>query len=114
MMVTLPDNNPLLKTGKIYLIKHEVSGRYGIMRLYDLLSSNQLGFNWEPDEEVWVVMLNKKRNRLRILHTDPKGYDLTTRICYGQRFQVKFEQYETQPELLTRDKLRELIMNATY
>ena len=45
-MITLPQvqNSTLLNTGKIYLIRTPVNGRYGILRLYNMMVSNQLGF----------------------------------------------------------------------
>ena len=75
-MITLPQvqNSTLFNTGKIYLIRTPVNGRYGILRLYNMMVSNQLGFEWEPDEEVWVVMFNEHRSRLRILHSIKEFY----------------------------------------
>ena len=84
-MITLPQvqNSTLFNTGKIYLIRTPVNGRYGILRLYNMMVSNQLGFEWEPDEEVWVVML------------------------------VKLEKMECSPDTITREELRSLILNAS-
>ena len=95
-MITLPQvqNSTLLNTGKIYLIRTPVNGRYGILRLYNMMVSNQLGFEWEPDEEVWVVMFNEHRSRLRILHSD-------------------LQKMECSPDTITREELRSLILNAS-
>lgn len=103
----------LLASGRIYLIRQPVSGRTGIVKLWNMLCAGTLGvkFDVESPEEIWVLMVNRRRNRLRILHVDTWGYELTTRINFDGRFDVIFN--EGGPQNITRGELRRLVLDGT-
>ena len=103
----------LFASGKLYLIRRPVSGRVGIIRLWDMLCTGELGVDFNPvaKDEVWVLMVNRSRNRLRILHVDQFGYELIVRINYDGRFDVVF--HENGPEKITRIQLRRLVLDGT-
>ena len=67
-------------TGKIYMVREPVCGRFGIHRLLAMLSSNSLNVHWNGIDEVTIVTFNKRKTICKILHIDPYGVDCTSRI----------------------------------
>ena len=57
-------------TGKIYMVREPVCGRFGIHRLLAMLSSNSLNVHWNGIDEVTIVTFNKRKTICKILHID--------------------------------------------
>ena len=68
---------------RIIVIKEPVPGIWGIHRLYGQVKEK---FNPQSDEELYVVFYNKSYTRLKLMHVDATGYDLTTRILFSGKF----------------------------
>jgi len=101
----------MFERGDIWLIRTPVNGRLGIKRLYAMLLGGLFGVRYDVTRELWLVMLNRRRNRLRILHLDAYGYDLTVRINRSGLFRVILD--ESPGQKLTRAQLRELCLTGT-
>ena len=96
----------LSSTGRIFLVKTPVSGRFGLARLLAQLSSQAFGVRW--DEELTIITFNKTRTICKILHTEDKGVDCVTRKLNKGTFKVLFDE-ELIPERLTLDVLERLL-----
>ena len=99
-------------TGRIYMVREPVCGRFGIHRLLAMISSNSLGIKWNGTDEISVVTFNKRKTICKVLHIDPCGVDCTTRILNTGRFQVMLDK-DQLPIHLTRDELEKLLMEGT-
>ena len=102
----------LLGTGRIYMVREPVCGRFGMHRLLAMLSSNSLGVKWNGIDEISIVTFNKRRTICKILHVDNCGVDCTSRVLNSGRFQVMLEE-DKIPIHLTRDELEKLLMEGT-
>lgn len=104
----------LFAAGTIVLVRQPISGRYGILRMWNMLASGTLGVKYDlrAGKELWVITVNRRRTRLRILHVDSFGYELITRINYAGKFKVLFDDVEA-PMALTRGQLRRLMLDGT-
>lgn len=99
-------------TGKIYMVREPVCGRFGIHRLLAMLSSNSLNVHWNGIDEVTIVTFNKRKTICKVLHIDPYGVDCTSRILNSGRFQVMLDE-DLIPIHLTRDELEQLLLDGT-
>jgi len=99
-------------TGRIYMVREPVCGRFGIHRLLAMISSNSLGIKWNGTDEISVVTFNKRKTICKVLHIDTCGVDCTTRILNTGRFQVMLDK-DQLPIHLTRDELETLLMEGT-
>ncbi len=54
-------------TGKIYMVREPVCGRFGIHRLLAMLSSNSLNVHWNGIDEVTIVTFNKRKTICKVL-----------------------------------------------
>ncbi|MCI6449461.1 MAG: IS66 family insertion sequence element accessory protein TnpB [Succinivibrio sp.] len=98
----------LSSTGRIFLVKTPVSGRFGLARLLAQLSSQAFGVRWDGIEELTIITFNKTRTICKILHTEDKGVDCVTRKLNKGTFKVLFDE-ELIPERLTLDVLERLL-----
>lgn len=97
----------------VYLIRTPVDGRYGPAALYSRLVAGSPGIDYdgESNEEVWVIMFNARRTRMRVLHVDLTGMSLITRRLWDGRFRVL---PDGSPALtVTRGRLRRLLPDGT-
>ncbi|MCR5537162.1 MAG: IS66 family insertion sequence element accessory protein TnpB [Succinivibrio sp.] len=102
----------LSSTGRIFLVLEPVSGRLGIPRLLARLASNSFQFRWNGEDEITVIVTNRRRSILKILHIDATGCDLTTRILNHGTFKVLFSE-KCIPRNLTRGDLERLFIDGT-
>ena len=102
----------LSTTGKSFLVLEPISGRFGIPRLLAKLSSNSLNINWDGEEEITILTVNSRRSRLKILHIDDVGCDLTSRVLNKGTFKVLFQE-NCIPKALTRSMLERLFIDGT-
>ena len=54
-------------TGRIYMVREQVCGRFGMHRLLAMISSNSLGVKWNGINEITVVTFNKRKTICKIL-----------------------------------------------
>ena len=54
-------------TGRIYMVREPVCGRFGMLRLLAMISSNSLGVKWNGIDEITVVTFNKRKTICKIL-----------------------------------------------
>lgn len=102
----------ILGTGKIYLIKEPVCGRFGIQRLLAMLSQQAFGVAWDGTEEITIVTFNKRRTRCNILHCDFAGIDRTVRQLNSGTFKVLLQDGEL-PDRISKEDLRRLLLDGT-
>ena len=102
----------LSSTGRIFLVLEPVSGRLGLPRLLARLSSNSFNIHWDGEAEITLITTNQRRNRLKILHIDSAGCDLTTRMLNHGTFKVLFAD-GCIPRNLTRGDLERLFVDGT-
>ena len=102
----------LLGSGKIFLVREPISGRFGIPRLMAMLSSKDFGIDWNGIDEITVVTFNRRRNRCIMLHCDFAGVDRTVRVLNSGLFKVDLGS-DIIPEQLTRGTLRRLLLDGT-
>lgn len=102
----------LSKTGRIYMVREPICGRFGIHRLLAMLTSGSLNIQWNGIDEISVVTFNKRRTLCKILHIDNYGVDCTTRVLNSGIFQVVFED-NLIPVHLSREELESLLNFGT-
>ena len=102
----------LSSTGKIFLIKEPVCGRFGMHKLLAQLSSGVFKVGWDGQEEITIVTFNRRRTICSILHIDPCGVDRMTRMLNTGTFQVILDA-GLLPERLTRRALELLLSNGS-
>ena len=78
------EDGGLLQSGKILLLSAPQSGCEGPLKLYARLLSGDLGIEQDGREELWVLMTNRRRSRLRLFHIDGGGYSLTVRVLFDR------------------------------
>jgi len=105
----------LFGSGKIYLIRTPVSGRYGLPKLHGMVTSGVLGIEVNPDstEEMYFIFVTKTLKTLMILHIDEAGIDFTKRILFNRRFRIMLKD-KANPIDLTREQLKRLVLDGTY
>ena len=54
-------------TGRIYMVREPVCGRFGMHRLLAMISSNSLGVKWNGIDEITVVPFNKRKKICKLL-----------------------------------------------
>ena len=83
----------LFSSGKIYLIRTAVSGRYGLQKLHGMVMSGILGVDVNPDnvEEMYFIFVTRNLKTLMILHMDEAGVDFTKRILFNRKFKIMLE-----------------------
>ncbi len=64
---------------RIIVVKEPISGLLGIHSLYGLVKSR---ISFTQGESLYVVFFTKNNRRLKVLHIDPAGVDLTTRFLF--------------------------------
>ncbi len=101
----------LFVTGDIYLLQYPVNGNYGLNRINSMLYSGELGIEYEPGTEIWVVYFNRKRTRLYAFHADLYGYSQIRRRLNHGRF--LFELATSGKVQITRRELRRLCLDGT-
>lgn len=107
------EDTALFASGKIYILKNPINGRLGIYSLYSRLVSMNLGIEWNGEDEIWVVMFNKPKTRMRILHVEPGyGFDLKIRVLFHDNFKAILDNsgYQT----ITREQLQQLSKYGYY
>ena len=102
----------LPKTGKIYLVREPVCGRFGLPRMIAKLSSNDFKVGWNGTDEITVVTFNRKCTTCKIVHMDATGADLTSRVLYHGKFKIMLEQ-GLIPRTMSRADLERLIVDGT-
>lgn len=73
-------------TGKIYMVREPVCGRFGIHRLLAMLSSNSLNVHWNGIDEVTIVTFNKRKticNRVGRVFSSALSQHRTCGSAYG-------------------------------
>ena len=95
---------------RIIVIKEPVPGIWGIHRLY-VYGQVKEKFNPQSDEELYVVFYNKSYTRLKLMHVDATGYDLTTRILFSGKFST--DGKPDNLENLTEKDLRRLFIDGS-
>ena len=105
----------LFSSGKIYLIRTAVSGRYGLQKLHGMVMSGILGVDVNPDnvEEMYFIFVTRNLKTLMILHMDEAGVDFTKRILFNRKFKIMLED-QINPIDLTRDQLKRLVLDGSY
>jgi|GEM_PF-1742222 hypothetical protein len=73
-----------LESGRMLLIGTPQNGGEGPLKLYARLLSGDLGFEWDGESELWVLMTNRRMNRLRLFHIDAYGCSLTVRGLFAR------------------------------
>lgn len=102
----------LSSTGKIYMIKEPVSGRWGIYRLRDCLFSGAFKINWNGKDEITLVTFNKSRKNCSIFHSDMCGMERTVRLLRKGTYHVILTA-GLKPGELTREQLERLLCDGT-
>ena len=64
---------------RIIVVREPISGLLGIHSLYGLVKS-KIAFT--QGESLYVVFFTKNHRRLKVLHIDASGVDLTTRFLF--------------------------------
>ena len=105
----------LFSSGKIYLFRKPISGRYGIPKLTAYLTSGILGIDVSvgDTEEIYALFTTKRQDTLFILHIDEFGVDLTKRRLHGKKF-VGILSDSTSLQNLTREQLKRLVLDGTH
>ena len=105
----------LFSSGKIYLIRTAVSGRYGLQKLHGMVMSGILGVDVNPDnvEEMYFIFVTRNLKTLMIVHMDEAGVDFTKRILFHRKFKIMLED-QIDPIDLTRDQLKRLVLDGSY
>lgn len=108
--------NDLFSSGKIYLIKKPISGRYGLPKIMGNLLTGAFGEDIaSADEEIYVVLTTKDRKTLIIFHMDDLGYDLTKRRLFHGKFALILDNDdESNPVKITREELKRLVLDGTF
>ena len=77
----------LFSSGKIYLIRTAVSGRYGLQKLHGMVMSGILGVDVNPDnvEEMYFIFVTRNLKTLMVLHMD-------------HTFQSQIQDYARRPD----------------
>lgn len=102
----------LSDTGRIYMVREPICGRFGIHRLLAMLSSGALNVRWNGIDEITVISFNKKRSLCKLLHIDEYGVDCTSRILNTGIFQVVFSD-NSIPVHLTREELENILKHGS-
>lgn len=102
----------LSSTGKIYMVKEPVCGRWGMYRLHDRLLSGAFKIHWDGQEEITLVTFNKSRKNCSIFHYDMCGMERTVRRLRKGTFQVILS-LGMIPGQLTRKQLERLLCDGT-
>lgn len=102
----------LSSTGRIYLVKEPVCGRWGMFRLQACLLSGAFRIKWDGNEEITLVTFNKSRKNCSIFHYDMCGMERTVRRLRKGTFKVILDAGRTPGEL-TREQLERLLCDGT-
>lgn len=102
-------------SGTIFLLKKPLSGRYGIPGILSKLLSGCFGIEYvaEKMEEIYLLFVTRNRKILLIFHADILGYDLSKRRLNQGTFAIPFQD-DYNPEEITRDQLKRLVLDGTY
>ena len=82
----------LSSTGKIYVIRTPVCGRFGMYRLLAKLTSGDFGVSWDGVSEITIVTFNKRRSMCNILHIDQYGTDKLIRKLNEGVYKIYLEE----------------------
>lgn len=93
---------------RIVLVREPVSGLLEIHRLYGMVKSQ---FEPKADDDLYVVFYTKSYRRLKILHVNATGYDLTTRLLYKGQFGIDGSSEATLE--LTKAELYRLMFDGS-
>ena len=101
----------LSSTGRIYLLKEPVCGRWGMFRLHSCLSVEPLGLSGTVTRKLHLL-LSTKAVRTSIFHYDMCGMERTVRRLRKGTFKVILDAGRTPGEL-TREQLERLLCDGT-
>lgn len=102
----------LSSTGKIYVIRTPVCGRFGIYRLLAKLTSGDFGVSWDGVSEITIVTFNKRRSMCNILHIDQYGTDKLIRKLNEGVYKIYLEEGLIH-QRLSREALEEMLTYGT-
>lgn len=98
----------LSSTGKIFVIRTPVSGRFGMYRLMAKLTSGEFKVSWDGVSEITIVTFNKRRTMCNVLHIDQFGTDKLTRKLNEGVYQIYLDEGLIY-QRLTREDLEKML-----
>lgn len=97
----------ILPNSKIFIINKPVNGRFGIPRLWALLSSNKLDLLWDGGEPITVIFFTQNLRLCKVLSVDDYGVTCSTRKLRTGRFKYILH-HNIMPTKIKKSELIEL------